>query len=238
MDIITLSIIFVSAIFIGVFAVIMGGTLFLSFPLFQILFPEMSLAAIIGNIKLGSIFRNATALIPHYRKIDTSVLWLAPILCCGSIIGSWLVISVSLAIVPVVLVLGLLVHEYGKRLRLPNYLFWGVAFLIGFYGGIFGAGIMLLILSLLSLNETTLVDARVNALLLELLVSAVAVVTFWHSNLINWPVAIIWIAGGMVGGFAGGLLITYTGRWTQTTQNWLVRGSFLLALTVAIWRIF
>jgi len=237
MDPVMLITIFVSAIFIGVFAVVMGGTLFLSLPLFQVLFPEMSLGAIIGNIKLGSIFRNATALLPLYKKLDRDVLWLAPILCFGSIIGSWQIVSVSTAIVPFVLVLGLLIHEYGKKLRLPPYLFWGVTFLVGFYGGIFGAGIMLLLLSLLRLRYTSLVDARANALLLELLVSTVAVMTFWHFDLINWPVALTWASGGMIGGVIGGYIIIHTGSWSQPTQDWLVRGAFLLALTVGLWRV-
>jgi len=237
MDPITLGIIFVSAIAIGVFAVVMGGTLFLSLPLFQILFPEMSLGAIIGNIKLGSIFRNATALVPLYTQLDKKVLWLAPILCLGSIVGSWQIVSVSPIIVPLVLILGLLVHEYGKKLKLPPYLFWGVTFLVGFYGGIFGAGIMLLLLSLLQLRYTSVTDARANALLLELLVSTVAVMTFWHFDLINWRIAIVWAGGGMIGGLIGGLLIKHTGRWPETTQNWLIRGAFLLALAVGLWRV-
>ncbi len=237
MDLSMLSTIFVSAIFIGVFAVVMGGTLFLSLPLFQILFPEMSLGAIVGNVKFGSIFRNATALIPLYKQLDKKVLWLAPTLCLGSIMGSWLVASVSQAVVPGVLITGLLIHEYGKKLKLPDYLFWVIAFLIGFYGGIFGAGIMLLIVLLLRLRDTTAIDARANALLLEMLLSFVAVLTFWHLNLINWPIAIVWAAGGMGGGLIGGLLIKHTGRWSQRSQDWLIRVAFLIALIVAVWKI-
>ncbi len=237
MDILMFGIIFISAILIGVFAVVMGGTLFLSLPLFQILFPEMSLGAIVGNIKFGSIFRNATALLPLYRKIDRQILWLAPVLCVGSIVGSWLVVSVSHEIVPLVLIIGLAIHEYGHRLKLPPYLFWLVTFLVGFYGGIFGAGIMLLILSLLQLRDTSLVDARANALLLELLLSTVAVLTFWHFNLIDWPLALTWAAGGMVGGLIGGLIIKHTGRWPPQKQNWLIRLAFLIALIVSVAKI-
>jgi uncharacterized protein len=237
MELITLITVFAGAIVIGVFAVVMGGTLFLSLPLFQLLFPEMSLGAMIGNIKLGSILRNATALLPLYRKLNPDVLWLAPVLCLGSVIGSWQIVSVSHTMVPIVLLLGFLVHEYGKRLRLPYSLYWVVVFLVGFYGGIFGAGIMLLLLALLQLRELPLVDARANALLLELLVSAVAVLTFWHFDLINWPLALVWASGGMIGGLIGGILIKYSRQWSPTTQHWLVRIAFLIALTVAVERL-
>jgi uncharacterized protein len=234
MSFITFCLIFSGAIGIGVLAVIMGGTLFLSFPLFQILFPDMSLAAIVGNIKFGSILRNAAALIPNRSTIDYKVLWIAPLLCLGSLIGSWQVIAVSPIIIPVVLLLGLIVTEYGHKLKLPPYLWWIATFIVGVYGGIFGAGIMLLILALLRLKTSTTVDARTNALLLELLVSAVGVVTFWYFNLINWPIALTWAFGGMIGGYIGGHIIKSTGKWPQETQDWLIRGAFFIALVVAI----
>jgi uncharacterized membrane protein YfcA len=236
MDISTLCTIFIGGVAIGIFAVVMGGTLFLSLPLFQTLFPDMALAAIVGNIKLGSIFRNATALIPIRTKLDPKSLWLAPILCLGSILGSWQVVSVTQAVVPIVLVIGFAVHEYGKKIHLPNHLFWPVAFAVGYYGGIFGAGIMLLILSLLRLRQKDVVDARANALLLELLLSVMAVVTFWHFNLINWPLALTWASGGMIGGYIGGIVIEKTGKLSPATQDWLIRAAFLIALCVATLR--
>ncbi len=237
MDLLMYGVIFVSAILIGIFAVVMGGTLFLSLPLFQILFPEMSLAAIIANIKFGSVFRNVGALRPLYHKLSIGCLWLAPLLCFGSLIGSWQVLSFSEAAVPIVLVAGLIANEFGEKLSLPKPLLAVAALAIGVYGGIFGAGIMLLILSLLKLNQKDTVDARANALLLEMILSAVAVAFFWYSNLINWPIALTWTAGGILGGVLGGYIIKHTGRWPKPLQNWLVRIAFLIALMVSIWKI-
>ena len=237
MDLFTLSIVFTGGIGIGIFAVVMGGTLFLSLPLFQFLFPEMALAAIIGTIKLGSIFRNTAALIPLYKQLDWSVLRLAPILCAGSLLGSWQVVSITPAIVPFVLVLGLLAHEYGGKIPLPKSLFIVIAFLVGFYGGIFGAGIMLLLLSLLKVRLGALVDARANALLLELLLSLTAVITFWYLNYINWNLAFVWTAGSIIGGVLGGMIIKRTGKWPVDTQNLLIRVAFVIALVVAMGRL-
>lgn len=237
MDIVTLTIVFLSAIVIGIFAVVMGGTLFLSLPLFQILFPEMALGAIVGNIKIGSVLRNAAALIPTASKLDWQVLKLAPILCLGSVLGSLQIVSVSTVIVPIVLITGLLIHEFGRRLKITSQLFWLIAFGVGFYGGIFGAGIMLLILSLLNLRYASLVEARAGALLLEMLLSIVAVAVFWQHELIVWPLALIWAGGGIIGGFAGGAIINRTGKLPPTIQGWLVRSVFLLALLVALLRL-
>lgn len=237
MEPLILSIIFVGAILIGIFAVVMGGTLFMSLPLFQVLFPEMSLGAIIGNVKIGSVFRNTAALIPLYKNIDMQVLWLAPVLCLGSVIGSWQIVHVSALVVPVVLIIGFLVHEYSRKLRVSTKLFWPIAFFVGFYGGIFGAGIMLLLLTLMQLRNIAILDARTNALLLELLLSLVAVVTFWYFDLIHWPIAITWAGGGIIGGYLGGIIISCTGRWPEQTQYWLIRIAFLIALLVALWQL-
>lgn len=234
MDPSILTIVFGCGIIIGVLAVVMGGTLFLSFPLFQILFPEMSLAAIVGNIKIGSVLRNVTALMPLYKNLDARVLLLAPILCIGSLVGSYFTAMVSLSIIPLVLVLGLMVHEFGRKIAIHKSVYWVALFLVGFYGGVFGAGILLLVLALVTMQYRNLVDARTNALLLELLVSAIAVFFFAQLALINWSVALVWALGGMIGGYLGGLVIRYSGRWPETTQNWLVRTSFLVAFIVAL----
>lgn len=237
MDIVTFTILFASSMFIGILAVLMGGTLFLSFPLFQILFPEMTFAAIVGNIKIGSVFRNLAALKPTYHLINKDVLYLVPALCFGSIIGSWQVLSFDTWVIPLVLVIGLIVQEFGKYLTVPRPLLVIITIAIGVYGGIFGAGIMLLILSLLRLTHQSIADARVNALMLEMLVSAVAVVMFWQATLIDWPIALTWAAGSVLGGYIGGITIKKTVHWKESTQTWLVRSAFLIALVVAVGKI-
>lgn len=237
MDIFTLGAIFGGAIIIGILAVLMGGTLFLSFPLFQLLCPQLSAAAIVGTIKVGSVCRNLAALRPIRASIDWSVLWLAPILCLGSVIGSWQIVSFPDYVILIVLVIGWLVQEFGNRLRVSRSLLFVITFVIGVYGGIFGAGIMLLIMGLLALTHQSLGDARASALLLELLVSAVAVVMIWQANLINWPIALVWATGSAIGGYIGGITVKNTIHWSESTQRWLVRGAFLIAFVVATWKL-
>jgi uncharacterized membrane protein YfcA len=222
-----------SAIVIGTFAVLFGGTLFLSLPLFQILFPEMSLAALVGNIKLGSVVRNATALIPLWSFIQKDIVPLAAVLCTGSVLGALLVTEVSLYWVPAVLIVGWLVSERAGKITLSKNLYWLAACTIGVYGGILGAGIMLLIVALLQLRHE-LVHARANAVALELSVSAVAVLVFLQLSLIEWTIALTWAAGGIIGGYLGGALLAKTGSLSGETQRWLLRAAFVLALVVAI----
>jgi uncharacterized membrane protein YfcA len=229
MDLITLGAIFGGAIIIGILAVLM----FLSFPLFQLLFPDLSLAAIIGTIKIGSVFRNLTALWSIRQYVNWSTLQLAPALCLGSIIGSWQTVSFSAGVIPIVLAVGWLVQEFGKKLPVPHRLLLPITFLVGVYGGI-----MLLITALLGLTHQAIGNARASALFLELLVSAVAVAVFWQVDLINWPIAAVWVAGSVVGGLMGGLIFNETVHWSASTQQWIVRGSFFIAFIVAVWKVF
>lgn len=224
---------FVSAIAIGVFAVVFGGTLFLSLPLFQILFPEMSLAALIGNIKLGSIVRNATALIPLWQHVSTTILPLGVVLLTGSLAGALFVTSVTPLWIPIVLTLGWFISERATHLNIPTSVTWLIALGIGFYGGVLGAGIMLLLVALLQTKYELLV-ARANAVALELAISCVAVLVFVAFDLINWPVAAIWATGGIIGGYVGGALLARSGTFTPNAQHWLLRIAFLIALLVAL----
>ena len=66
--------------------------------------------------------------------------------------------------------------EKAGAVTLKNSAYVVIAFLVGFYGGIFGAGILLLLLALLQPRMESIVHARTNALLLELLLGVTAVV--------------------------------------------------------------
>lgn len=237
MDIILISILFFSAIVIGIFAVVFGGTLFLSLPIFQILFPEMAFGALIGNIKLGSVVRNLAAAVPLRKHIDTDIWILGLVLSVGSIIGALFIAEASLVWVPFALLVGLLVSEFASLIKIPKQLFWVTAFVTGIYGGILGAGIMLLIIALLQLKYDHLISARANAVVLELCISVVAVLIFIRFDLINWQVALIWATGGIIGGYIGGHLINTTTKLSPSKQQWLVQGAFVLAMVVAIYSI-
>lgn len=237
MDILFVSILFFSAIIIGIFAVLFGGTLFLSLPLFQILFPEMAFGALVGNIKLGSIVRNLAAIVPLRKHLDTHIWILGAVLAAGSILGATFIAEASLNWIPFALLVGLLISEHSKFLTIPKQLFWVTAFITGIYGGIIGAGIMLLIIALLQLRYQHLVSARANAVALELSVSIVAVLIFIRFDLIDWHIAFIWATGGIIGGYIGGLLINKTDKLSNTKQQWLLRMAFSMALIVSIYSI-
>jgi uncharacterized membrane protein YfcA len=88
------------------------------------------------------------------------------------------------------------------------------------YGGYFGAGQSVIVLSVLGLfvNDTL---TRLNALkqCITLASNVAAAVFFLFSGMIVWPVAVVMAAGALVGGAAGGRL---AGRVNPETLRWTV----------------
>jgi uncharacterized membrane protein YfcA len=82
--------------------------------------------------------------------------------------------------------------------------------MIGFcaiYGGYFGAGIGIMMmagLTLAGIEELHLANALKN--LLAAAINGVAVVVFVVSGIVDWPAALVMLAGGLCGGFMGARL--------------------------------
>ena len=88
------------------------------------------------------------------------------------------------------------------------------------YGGYFGAGQSVIILSVLGLFlEDTL--TRLNALkqCITLCSNVAAAVFFLFSGMIVWPVAVVMAVGALAGGAAGG---RFAGRIDPTLLRWTV----------------
>ena len=231
----------VAAVPIGIFGVVFGGNLFLSLPLFQIMFPDMVLGAMIGNIKPGSIVRNLASLVPLRKHIMVqSSLLLVLALSTGSIVGATFIASLSASRVYVipVLILGWLVMISAPRLGqyVSHIGFMLTAFVVGMYGGIFGAGISLLIVALLRLRHgatSELLLVRANSLYLETILTFASVFIFLYKGLVDWRIALVWAIGSIVGGYLGGLITVHTGKMRPVLQKAMFHTSFGIALVVA-----
>ena len=241
MDIWTMLGLLVAAVPIGIFGVVFGGNLFLSLPLFQFMFPDMALGAIIGNVKPGSIVRNIASLAPlrHYVLVRSSVIFVLT-LSLGSIVGATFIsmLSASKFYVIPVLIAGWCVMVSAPTLgRYVSHLgFMVAAFCIGMYGGIFGAGISLLIAALIRLRhggDSELLLVRANSLYLETILTFASVFIFLYQGLIDWWIASIWAIGSFVGGYLGGVITKHTGKLSPTVQKAMFHISFGIALSVA-----
>lgn len=240
----TLLLLFLAAIPVGVMGIVIGGAGAVSVTVFQVLFPEMALGAVIGNIKLGSAVRSACSLISlrqdiEYRRVIPLILPLG----AGTVLGAMAIAHISqFAVIPILLV-GWLATEFSERVArvISPRIHLISTFLIGIYGGFFGVAISLLIVSLIRIrytDERSLYTTRANAVFLEIWVFVIAVCVFLVYGLLSFSIALTWAAGGMIGGYFGGIILKRTGRMSAATQRSILRFAFGFAIVEAIWATF
>jgi uncharacterized membrane protein YfcA len=89
----------------------------------------------------------------------------------------------------------------------------GFQLLVGIYGGYFGAGMGIMMLTALSLMGHTDIH-QMNGVknLLSVAISGVAIVYLAFTNLIVWPDALLMAVGAVVGGVAGAGTARRVGR--------------------------
>jgi hypothetical protein len=106
-------------------------------------------------------------------------------------------------------------------------------FLVGIYGGYFGAGIGILMLAALSLMGHTDIH-QMNGLknLLAVCINGIAAVYFIFTNLVSWPDALVMGAGAVVGGFAGAGVARMVGR--TAVRRSVVAIGFAMALSLML----
>lgn len=95
----------------------------------------------------------------------------------------------------------------------PTLMFLFAQFLVGVYGGYFGAGIGILMLAILGFMGLTNLHTM-NGLKNwgGLCMNAVAAGIFSFSGLVDWPVAGAMVAGGILGGYGGARLAQRVGQ--------------------------
>lgn len=95
----------------------------------------------------------------------------------------------------------------------PPIWFFGSQFLVGVYGGYFGAGIGILMLAVLGImgfrNIHTMNGLKNWG---TLLLNGVAALAFALSGIVNWPVALAMAIGGILGGYGGARLAQRVGQ--------------------------
>ena len=98
----------------------------------------------------------------------------------------------------------------------PGHPRWGFGvaqFMVGVYGGYFGAGIGILMLALLGfMGFANIHTMNVLKNWGGLLMNAVAAIMFSVSGIVDWPVALAMVAGGIVGGYGGARLAQRVGQ--------------------------
>lgn len=238
----------------GAINAIAGGGTLVTFPALMLVLESISGA---GS---GAILANGTntvALCPgsfssswgYRREVRelwrwTQLLTLPSVL--GAALGSWLVITgeeqMFRAMVPWLICLatalfvlqprlsGMLQSPPGAQPADHRWLVTGLQLVIGIYGGYFGAGIGILMLSSLSLLNAGSIH-QINGLktILAGLINGVSMVIFIADGSVHWPLAIPMIVSAMAGGWAGA-------TWARRLDKRLVRKIVIgIGITLTVW---
>jgi len=230
---------------IGIFSAFFGRSFYLSAPILHVLLPQLSLGQIVGNLKLGTLFRGlGTFLITRPDMAFRNCFSLCPLLLAGTITG--VAVIAGLAASPwllVVIVLAMVMNAALPKLaaRMPAKSFPLLSFLTGIYAGMFGAGIGGMLTTLLcgkNNQPSDIVTTKMQARLIELIIAIVAITThFFYGHLVLdlWlPLAIGTFGGGML----GGLFLMRNGMLSMRVQKTAMLSAMIFALIVMGFQIF
>ena len=242
-----------AALAAGAINAIAGGGTLITFPTLVFLGIPPIAANVTNTVALCPGYFGGTMAQKNDLRGQKKRLWmLVPAGAVGGILGGFLLLQTGEKIfkelVPYLILLasGLLAiqdpvrgwltrrmgEHHGDRLEKLSWLPVGLA---SVYGGYFGAGLSVIVLSALGLTiEDTL--TRLNALkqAIGFAVNVAAAVFFVFSGKVVWPVALVMMVGALIGGALGGRLAgsikPSTLRWTVVTFGviisiiYLVRG--------------
>jgi uncharacterized membrane protein YfcA len=228
-----------AAVAAGLVNALAGGGTLITFPTLT----ALGVSAVVANVT------NTVALCPGYiggmlgqwndLRDQIKRLWLvAPAGIIGGLIGGYLLLHTSeklfRLLVPFLILLASallavqepvrawLIRRASQKKSTQNQP-WMVSLPIGLaaiYGGYFGAGLSVIVLSVLGLTmDDTL--TRLNALkqAVSFSVNFAAAIFFLFSWTVIWPVALVMAVGALIGGNLGGRL---AGRVRPGTLRWMV----------------
>jgi uncharacterized membrane protein YfcA len=240
--------IFVVTVAAGAINALAGGGTLLTFPLLM----AVGLPAVSANVT------NQIALMPGFfgaalaqlkdLKGQEKRLWLTlPVSVLGGLLGGWLLIRSGERlfndIVPFLILIASLLLAAQDTIR--RWLIrrsdaghihltdaWVVVpvFLATIYGGYFGAAASIIVLAVTGLViDDTL--TRLNAIkqVIGLVSGTAAAVFFVFTGRINWPVALVMMAGSLLGGLLGGRV---AGKVNATVLRWVIVGVGLVLAVV------
>lgn len=194
-----------------------GGGTFITFPMLIMSGLSAIQANIVSTIALwpgsvASAFAYRRALVADRKQLTPFLI----ISIVGSVIGTLTLLltpeQTFKQLVPWLLLCATLIFTFGRNLKLPashhaRPVGYGLQLAIAIYGGYFGAGIGILMLAMLQLLGLSNIH-QMNAMktILGSAINAVAVALFVLSGKVVWPVALVMVAGALMGGFFGAKL--------------------------------
>ena len=216
-----------AALAAGVINSVAGGGTLLTFPALALSLGENAEAAVVANAtSTTALFPGSLASVWGYRREFRGtahwIRWLLGPSIFGGLLGSWLVVVLPARLfqllVPWLILTATLLFlsqpwiarrtGIGRHHDRPSpATVWGLVvfqFCVGVYGGYFGAGIGILMLSALALMGVDNIHTM-NALksLLGAVMNGLSVFVFMWQQKIHWPYALPMLVASTIGGWLG-----------------------------------
>lgn len=225
MDLVTFSILFSAAIVGSSLNAVAGGGGFISYP--SLIFCNIPPINANGISTVALWPGNITSAIAYKSDLNLSVKFIVYFIIAislGGFIGAYLFLITTSKVfsnfVPFFLLFTWLLFVFSNKLRdflstntrnfnflKPNYYHIVCMFLIGIYGGYFGAGLGMIILTVFSLiGLKNLNEMNGIKVILVSFNNGIAAFTYIFSGIIIWQNTLVMIAGALIGGFYGAKL--------------------------------
>lgn len=228
--------ILIGGIFIGIIGATIGGTMFISVPFWQLLFPNFNYGQIVGNIKVGSLARGIASTWSTRKNIRFKETLLPSIfLSIGTIISSFFIANLDQKYLLIAVIISIIVSELSPKIAhlikpKTRLLF---SLLLGIYMGIFGAGISLLLVALMRTiykSQEEIALAKIQARFIETVGTIAAVAILIFQNSIVAPYWIYWAIGSFIGGYIGGHILNKTTHLSAKFQHGFLILVYIIAL--------
>lgn len=232
-DLLRLGLLIASAVLAGAINTLAGGGTLLTFPaLLQ--FGALSAVTANATSTVALVSGSLAGAWGYRRELGDARWWLRALFLpslAGGLLGAWLMVyfpdSFERAVPWLLLTASLLFlfqpaiarrfpphPEPGRRRWWSLPLVVAFQFLVAVYGGYFGAGIGILMISSLSLMGVGDIH-RINAVktLLAAVINGVSIVLFVAYGVVEWRLALPMAVGAILGGYGGARLARRLPRW-------------------------
>lgn len=226
-----------SAFLAGVMNAVAGGGTLLTFPSLSAVMSLVSANATSTSALMPGSFAGVWGFRKELATVWNLALWLVPTSLVGGILGAILLVKLPEAVFKVVvpwlillatvlfLVQKPIVHWLKSKqtdvmplATRPNGVLFLTQFLVGVYGGYFGAGIGILMLSTLCfIPGIKLTQANALKAFLAAMMNLMAVLVFLGSGKIVWGFALPMALFAIVGGYLGARLALFLPEWLVRT---------------------
>lgn len=252
MDITTIELVFlaIAGAFAAAINAAAGGGTFFTFP--SLIFVGLPPTLANTTSTFGVWFGSLGSVGGYWKEIKSSrneAFWFCIIATIGSLVGSILLLmtpqDIFAGMVPYLMLGAVCLFAFGRKTlnwverKLPPSPTLSTAgkmgigllqFLVGIYGGFFGAGIGILMIAIFELTGIRDIH-RVNGMkvLIATCINFMSVVTFIIAGAIIWSAGLALVAGSILGGYYGAVLTK------RIPQLWIRRFIIVYGLGISLW---